>query len=191
MSWQSSPEMNTRSHRQRLSRPLCGEPFFDPGPIVPEPGPDKLIVPLLGIEGRALRAPAQGFQAACDIVGMVIDPKLHQHQCPDPTERPTIRVKTGSQRPVLEQGQHLVPLCRRQPRRPAWDAPVFQTPEVAPVLGKALGPSADRHPTDAQLPRNVGLGELVSLQEPPRFEATFFTLCTGEVVRSPYHSRLL
>jgi hypothetical protein len=122
---------------------------------------------------------------------MVTHPKLHLNQRPDPTERPTIRVKTGFQRPVLEQGQHLVPLFSRQPRRPAWNAPIFQTPEVAPVLGKALGPSADRHPTDPQLPRNGGLGELVRRQEPPRFEATFFTLCTGEVVRSPDHGRLV
>ena len=183
--------MKPRSHRQRRSRPLCGEPFFDPGPIVPEPGPDKLIVPLLGIEGRALRAPAQGLQAACDVMGVVIHPKLHQDQRPDPTERPPICVKTGVQRPVFEQGQHLVPLFSRQPRRPARDAPVFQTPDVALVLGQALGPSADGHSTDAQLPRNVGLGVLASLQEPPRFEATFFTLCTGEVVRSPDHGRLL
>lgn len=183
--------MKTRSHRQRRSRPLCGEPFFDPGPIVSEPGVDKLIVPLLGIEGRALRAPAQGLQAACDVRGVVIHPKLHQDQRPDPTERPPLGVKTAAQRPVFEQGQHLVPLFSRQPRRPARDAPVFQPPDVALVLGKALGPSADRHPANAQLPRHVGLGVLVRLQEPPRFEATFFTLYTGEVVRSPYHGRLL
>jgi hypothetical protein len=68
---------------------------------------------------------------------------------------------------------------------------MFQTPNVALVLSEALSPAADRHPTDAQLPSHIGLGDLTSLQEPPSFEATFFTLCTSEVAWSPYHSRLL
>ena len=138
-----------------------------------------------------MRAPAQGFQAACDIVGMVIHPKLHLNQRPDPTERPTIRVKTGFQRPVLKPLQHLGPLSSRQPRRPARDASIFQTPHVALMLSQARSPPADRHPTDAQLPRDIGLRDLASLQEPTSFEATFFTLCTSEVVWSPYHSRLV
>jgi hypothetical protein len=155
------------------------------------PGSDQLIVPLLGIEGRAWRAPAQGLQAAYDIMGRIIHPTLHQNQRPEPTERPTIRVKPGIQRPVLEPGQHLVPWSSPQPRRPTRNTPVFQTPNVAMVLGQALDPAADRHATNAQLSCNVGLGGLVSLQEPPRFEATCFTLCTREVVRSPYHGSLL
>jgi hypothetical protein len=89
-------------------------------------------------------------------MGMVIDTKLQQNQRPDPAERPAIRVKPGFQCPLLEQGQHLVPLCRRQPRRPARDASIFQTPNVALMLGKTFGPSADGHPADAQLPSNVG-----------------------------------
>ena len=183
--------MKTPSHRQRLSPPLCDEPFFDAGPIVPEPGSDELIVPLLGIDGGALRAPAQGFQAPCEIMGMVVHTKLHQNQRPNPAQRPPIRVKTGLQCPVLKPSQYLGPLSSRQPRRPTRDASIFQTPHVALMLSQALSPPADRHPTDAQLPRDIGLRDLASLQEPPSFEATFFTLCTSEVVWSPYHSRLV
>ena len=141
--------MKTQSHRQRRSPPLCDEPFFDAGPIVPEPGSDELIVPLLGIDGRALRAPAQSFQALCDIMGMVVHPKLHENQRPNPTERPPIRGKTGLQGPVLKPAQHLGPLCSRQPRRPARDDSIFQTPNVALMLSKALSSPTDRHPTDA------------------------------------------
>jgi hypothetical protein len=183
--------MKPRSHRQRLSPPPCDEPFFNAGPIVPEPGADELIVALLGIDGRVLRAPAEGFQAPCEIMGVVAHTKLHQNQCPNPPERPPIRVKPGLQCPVLKPAQHLAPLYSRQPRRPARDGAILQTSHVALMLSKALSPPANRHATDAQLPRDLSLRDLASLQEPPRFEATFFTLCTSEVVWSPYHNRLV
>jgi hypothetical protein len=97
-------------------------------------------------------------------MGMVIHRKLHQNQRPDPTERPPIGVETGVQRPLLEPSQHLVPLCSRQPRRPARDSSIFQLLHVALMPSEELCPSADGHPTDAQLPRNIGLGELAGLQ---------------------------
>jgi hypothetical protein len=122
---------------------------------------------------------------------MVVHPKLHQQARPTPPARPPLRVKTGLPCPVLTPCQHLGPLCSRQPRRPAREVAIVQTPNVALMLRKALSPPADRHPTDASLPRALGLSDLASLQEPPGCEATFFTLCTSEVVWSPSHSHLV
>jgi hypothetical protein len=124
-------------------------------------------------------------------MGMVVHTKRHKNQRPDPTESPAIGVKAGFQRPLLEQFQYLVPLVSRQLRWPARDSSIFQTASIALMPRQALGPSADGHPTDAELPRNVGLGELANLQQPSCLEAAFFTLCLGEVAWSPYHGHLL
>jgi hypothetical protein len=190
-SYRSAPDMNTPSHRPRRSPPLCGAPLFDAGPIGHEPGSDERIVPLPGTGGRALRAPAQGFQAPCEMLGLVVHTALHQHQRPTPAQRPPIRVKAGLPCPVLKPSQYLGPWSSRQPRRPTREAAIAQPPHVALMLSQALSPPAARHPTAAQRPRETGLRDLASLQAPPRFEATCFTRCTSEVVRSPYHSRLV
>jgi hypothetical protein len=87
-------------------------------------------------------------------MGLGIPTTRPQHQRPAPRARPTIRVKTGVQRPVLAQRQPLAPVVRRQLRRPAWDAAVFHPSDVALARGKALGPSATRHSTAA--PRRGG-----------------------------------
>jgi hypothetical protein len=59
------------------------------------------------------------------------------------------------------------------------------------VLADALSPCADGHPTDAQSAGDVGVGELASLEKPTGFQASFFTLTTGEVSWTPDHDRSL
>jgi hypothetical protein len=56
--------MNSRFHPRRLFPPSGGEPFFEPGPIMREPGPHQGFIPFPGIQGWLLRTPAEGFQAA-------------------------------------------------------------------------------------------------------------------------------
>jgi hypothetical protein len=66
-----------------------------------------------------------------------------------------------------------------------------QAGHIALVLVELSSPLADGHPTDTQSACNVSVRELTGLEQPAGFQASFFTLTTGQVVRSPDHGRLL
>jgi hypothetical protein len=59
------------------------------------------------------------------------------------------------------------------------------------MLPELLSPLTHGHPTDAQSTGDVGVRELSSLEQPTGFQASFFTLMTGKMLRSPDHGRLL
>jgi hypothetical protein len=59
------------------------------------------------------------------------------------------------------------------------------------MLPQLLSPLTHGHPTDAQSAGHVGVGELSGLEQPTGFQASFFTLTTGEVSRAPDHGRPL
>jgi hypothetical protein len=125
--------------------------LFDQWPIVPETGPDELMVPLPGIDGGVLRATAQSFQSACNIMGTVIHTKLQQNQRPDPTEHPNDSCQNRPSASLV--GVTPAPgVIVQQSAAAAGPGCLFSNCRVAQMPGKALGPSADRHPTDAQLP---------------------------------------
>jgi hypothetical protein len=59
------------------------------------------------------------------------------------------------------------------------------------VLPKLLSPLADGHATDAESAGDFGVEHLTSLEQPSSFQAAFFTLCAGEVLRAPDHGGVL
>jgi len=56
-----------------------------------------------------LRTPAEGFEAASQVGGMVRDAALGQNQGADPAERPSIRVEAGVQRSLSQRLQPGLP----------------------------------------------------------------------------------
>jgi hypothetical protein len=122
---------------------------------------------------------------------MVAHPKRHQNQRTDAQERPPLRVKASFQRPVFEDRQHALPLLNTQAGGPAGNGARVQAGHVVLMLAELSSPCADGHPTDAQSAGHVGVGELSGLEQPTGFQASFFTLTTGEVSRAPDHGRPL
>jgi hypothetical protein len=156
-----------------------------------EPGPHQGLISFPGIDRGLLRTPPQRLQPPGQIVSMVAHTKRHQNYRTDALERPPIRVKTSLESAFLEDRQHTLPLLNVQAGRTAGNRACVQAGQVALMLTELLSPCADGHPTDAQSAGNVGMGELSSLQQPSGFQASFFTLTTGEVSRTPDHGRLL
>jgi hypothetical protein len=118
---------------------------------------------------------------------MVAHPKRHQNHRTDAQERPPIRVKASFQSTVFEDRQHALPLLNTQASGAAGNGACVQAGHVASVLPELLSPLTHGHPTDAQPAGNVGVGELSGLEQSAGFQASFFTLTTGEVSRAPDH----
>lgn len=150
---------------------------------------DQRIVPFSAIDSRLLGTPAEDSQPASQIMGMIINAKLHENQGPDAAQRPAIRVKSGLQSALSEQVQDILPLLPAQAWRPAWERSVLQTPPIPLMILEMLSPFADSHTADAQLARDFCLGQAAGLQQPPSFQATFFALTASEVLWWPYHGR--
>jgi hypothetical protein len=156
-----------------------------------EPSPHQGVIPLPGIDRGLLRAPSQRPQPASQVVRMVAHPKGHQDHRTDAQERPPIRVKASLERTLVEDRQRALPLLNAQAGGTAGDAAHVQAGHVALMLAELSSPFADGHPTDAQSACNVGMGELPGLEQLAGFQASFFTLCAGEVFWAPDHGRLL
>jgi hypothetical protein len=152
-----------------------------------EPGLHQGIIPLPGIDSGVLWAPSQRLQSTGQVVWMVAHPEGHQNHRTDAQERPPICLKASLESAVLEDRQHALPLRDVQARGPAGNGTCVQAGHVALMLADALSPFADGHPTDAQSAGDVGVGELSSLEQPAGFQASFFTLATGEVSWTPDH----
>jgi hypothetical protein len=60
-----------------------------------EPRLDQGVITFPGIHRRMLWTPAQGFESASQVMGMVLDATLDQDHGTDPAERPSIRVEAG------------------------------------------------------------------------------------------------
>jgi hypothetical protein len=156
-----------------------------------EPGLHQGIIPLPGIDRGVLRAPSQRLQSTGQVVWMVAHPEGHQNHRTDAQECPPICLKAGLESAGLEDRQHALPLLNVQARGPTGNGTCVQAGHAALMLADALSPFADGHPTDAQSAGDVGVGELSSLEQPAGFQASFFTLTTGEVSRAPEHGRPL
>jgi hypothetical protein len=122
---------------------------------------------------------------------MVAHPKRHQNHRTDAQERPPLRVKARFQSTFFEDRQHALPLLNTQTGGTAGNGARVQAGHVAMMLAELSSPGADGHPTDAQSAGQVGVGELSGLEQPTGFQASFFTLSTGEVSRAPDHGHPL
>lgn len=151
------------------------------------PRPPQDIIPFPSIDRWLLRAPSQCLQSTGQVVRMVARPKGHQHHRTDAPEGPPIRLKASLESAFFEDRQHALPLLNVQAGGPAGNGMGVQTGYVAVVLPELSSPLAHSHPTDAPSAGNVGVGELSGLEQPTGFQASFFTLTTGEVSWGPDH----
>jgi hypothetical protein len=156
-----------------------------------EPGLHQGIISFPSIDRGLLRTPSQRLQPTGQVMRMVAHPKRHQHHRTDAQERPPIRVKARFQCPFFENRQHALPLLNTQAGWTAGNGACVQADRVAVVLPELSSPRAHSHPTDAQSAGDVGVGEWSGLEQPAGFQASCFTLTTGQVFRSPDHGRLL
>ena len=156
-----------------------------------EPRPHQGVIPFPGIQGWLLRTPAEGLQPAGQVVRMGAHAKRHQNHRTDAQERPTVGVKARLEGTLLEDRQHALPLLSAQAGWAAGHGAGVQAGQVALMLAEVSSPFADGHPTDAHAAGDVGLGELSGLEQPAGFQASFFTLTTGELSWAPDHSRPL
>jgi hypothetical protein len=156
-----------------------------------EPGLDQAVITFPGIHCRVLRTPAECFESASQIMGMVLDAKFDQNQGADPAERPPIRVKAGLQCASTQDLQQQLPLLCRQAWRTSRHWSVLQTPKITLAVAELLGPCTDSRTTDAHLARDGRAGKVASLQQSTGFQAAFFKLRTGELSWSPYHETIV
>ena len=156
-----------------------------------EPGLHQSVISFASIDRWLLRTPAQCLQPTSQVERMVAHPKRHQKHRTDAQERPPIRVKTSLESAFLEDRQHALPLRNVQAGGTAGYRACVQAGHIALTLAELLSPFADGHPTDAQPARDVGVRKLCSLEQPTGFQASFFTLITGEVSWAPDHGRQL
>jgi hypothetical protein len=99
-------------------------------------------------------------------------------------------VKTSLESAFLEARQYALPRLNVPAGGTAGNRACVQAGHVALMLAEWLSPSADGHPTDAQSVRHVGVGEWSTQEEPAGYQASCFTLITGEVPWAPDHGRL-
>jgi hypothetical protein len=128
-----------------------------------QPGLDPGIVTFSGIHRRGLRTPAEGFESASQVMGVVLDAELDQGQGADPAERPSIRVEAGLQCSLSQHLQQGLPLPSGQAWRTAqrWLIPqTFKGPLASP---KVLGLEADYRATHAHLARDGGRAKVAQL----------------------------
>jgi hypothetical protein len=156
-----------------------------------EPGPHQGVIPFPGTQGGLRRTPAEGFQPAGQVVGMVAHAKRHQNHRTDAPERPTIGVNTRLEGALLEDRQHALPLLSAQAGWTARNRACVQAGQIALALVELSSPLADGHPTDTQSAGHVSVGELTGLEQPSSVQTSFFTLATGELSWAPHHGRLL
>lgn len=156
-----------------------------------EPGLHQGSISLPGIDRGVLRAPSQRLQSTRQVMRMVVHPEGHQHHRTDAQERPPIGVKASLEGAVLEDREHALPLFYVQAGRATGNRACVQAGHIALVLVELSSPLTHGHPTDTQSAGNVSVRELTGLEQPAGFQASCFTLTTGQVVRSPDHGRLL
>jgi hypothetical protein len=143
------------------------------------------VIAFPGIHCRVLRTPAEGFEAASQVMGVVLDAKLDQNQGADSAERPSIRAEAGLQCSPPQKLQQGLPLPSGQAWRTARRWAIPQTRKVPLASPKLLGPGADRHATDAPLPGDGSTGKVASLQQPSGRQTAFLTWRAGELSWSP------
>jgi len=170
---------------------LGGKPLFDPWPITREPGLDQGVIPFTSLHCWMLRTPAEGCEAASQIMGLVLDAKFDQYQGTNPAERPPIRVKAGLQRSPTQHLQQVLPRVCGQARRTSRHSSVPQTLQLSLAAPKLHSPRADRRPTDAHLAGDGRVGEVTSWPQPPGFQTAFLTWRAGELSWSPSHGHRL
>jgi hypothetical protein len=123
-----------------------------------EPGLDQGVITFPRIDCRVLWTPAEGFESARQIMGMVPDAKFDQDQGANPAERPTLRIKIYLERSPAQHLQQVLPLVRGQAGRTSRRRSVLQTPEITQAVPELLGPDTDSRATDADLPCNGRVG---------------------------------
>jgi hypothetical protein len=128
-----------------------------------EPGPDQGVIPFPRVDRWVLRTPAERFESASQIMGMVLDAKFDKYEGANPAECPTIRVKAGLQRSLTQHLQQVLPLVCGQAGRTSRHRSVLQTPKITLALPELLRPFTDRRATNAHLARNASVGEVASL----------------------------
>jgi hypothetical protein len=156
-----------------------------------EPSPHQGVIPFPSIDRWLLRTPSQRLQPSGQVVRMVMHTERDQNHRTDAQERPSIGVKARPEGTLFEDRQHTLPLLKPQASRAARNGVGAQASHVALVLSELSSPLADGHTTDAESAGDFGVGQLTSLEQPSSFQATFFTLCAGEVCWAPDHGRLL
>ncbi len=156
-----------------------------------EPSLDQGVIPFPSVDCRVLRTPAERFESASQIMGMVLDATFDQNQGANPTERPTIRVKASLQGASTQHLQEMLPLVCGQAGRTPRHRFALQTPKIPRTLPELLSPFTDSRTTDAHLACNGRVGKVASLQQSPGRQAAFLKLRAGEMSWSPYHRHLL
>jgi hypothetical protein len=79
-----------------------------------EPRPHQRVIPFTGMQGWLLWTPAEGFQPTGQVMCMVAHAEGHENHRTDAQERPPIAVKARLEGPLLEDGQHALPLLHAQ-----------------------------------------------------------------------------
>jgi hypothetical protein len=156
-----------------------------------QPGWDQGVITFPGIDRWVLRAPAEGFESAGQIMGMVPHTKFDQDQGANPAERPTLRLKACLQCAPAQHLPQALPLVCGQAGRTSRHRSVLQTPKITPAVPKWLGPGTDSRAAHAELACDGRVGQLTSLQQPTSLQAAFFQLRTGEMSWSPDHGHAL
>jgi hypothetical protein len=156
-----------------------------------EPSLDQGVIPFPSVDCRVLRTPAERFESARQIMGMVLDAKFDQNQGANPTERPTIRVKASLQGSPTQHLQEMLPLVCGQAGRTSRHRFALQTPKIPRTLPELLCPFTDSRTTDAYLACDGRVGKVASLQQSPGRQAAFLKLRASEMSWSPYHRHLL
>jgi hypothetical protein len=188
LSWRDT---KSRSHRRRRFLRLGGEPFFEAGPIMGQPGLDQGVITLPRLDRRVLRTPAEGCESAGQIMGMVPNATCDQDQGANPVERPTLRSKACRQCSPAQHLQQVLPLVCGQAGRTSRHRSVLQTSQITPAVPELLGPGTDSRAADTELACNGRVGQRASLQQPTSVQAAFFQWRSGEMSWSPDHGHAL
>ncbi len=95
-----------------------------------QPGLDQGIIAFPGVHRRVLRTPAESFESASQVMGMVLNAEFDQNQGTEPAERPSIRVEAGLQCSLSQHLQQGLPLPSGQAWRTARRGAMPQTLKV-------------------------------------------------------------
>src|SRR5687767_4623200 len=145
----------TRSHPEKSAGIRCRGLFFDAWPTRPHPAANGLFVAFARLPLGTLATPAQLTEHLPDMPNMKRHAELATDDARDALERPEVGLVTGRRRSGEQDCFELTQLVAGQLRLASRTSGARQR---LPAAGQPGGmPSTGGLPTDAQLPRHIGL----------------------------------